>query len=564
MRCGLSANVSGRSLGEVSADVEAAAAKIKLPPGYDFLTGGDAEELKDMFRNMIQTLILAIVFIYLILASQFGSFTHPLAIMLSLPLSLVGVALALLATSDTLNIMSMIGLIMLMGLVTKNAILLIDFANQARREGVDRHTALIRAGSTRLRPIVMTTLAMIFGMLPLAFAIGAGAEMRAPMARAVIGGLITSTLLTLIVVPVVYTFLDRERPRTEEEEAAPSRRDSGTGRGVIRRRRAARWKRPRGELGRRRQETRGTRTPSPPLHSDRLSMRTCPPEDAALRSRQGMEDDEGPRVEIPDDASHPADLEPRDDAVEDVQLHSAHPPVAAVDGDPPAELPRHPITDGFMLGRDDGHGRVLVDPVQDEIEDPGCGCVGQDGIEGLVHPQYRHGHQEERQVQPEDDVACLQHVTSFAHQQSDDLRTVEHRIAAHGEADAGPEEDAPKDGRQNTVRRDVGERNEGESQCEPANGQDTSYREGSAQLTVAEGNERQIHQRQKDRQGKGCHLRQEHGDTGDASIDESAREEESLDAHARREDAQKDEDPIPQLFQNSLHQAPPSCVPSPV
>ena len=215
----LSANVSGRSLGEVSSDVKAAAAKIKLPPGYDFLTGGDAEELEDMFRNMIQTLILAIVFIYLILASQFGSFTHPLAIMLSLPLSLVGVALALLSTSDTLNIMSMIGLIMLMGLVTKNAILLIDFANQGRREGLDRHTALIRAGSTRLRPIVMTTLAMIFGMLPLAFAIGAGAEMRAPMARAVIGGLITSTLLTLVVVPVVYTFLDRERPRTAEEEA---------------------------------------------------------------------------------------------------------------------------------------------------------------------------------------------------------------------------------------------------------------------------------------------------------------------------------------------------------
>jgi HAE1 family hydrophobic/amphiphilic exporter-1 len=108
--------------------------------------------------------------------------------------------------------MSMIGLIMLMGLVTKNAILLVDFANQARREGLYRHAALIKAGSTRLRPIVMTTLAMIFGMLPLAFAVGAGAEMRAPMARAVIGGLITSTLLTLIVVPVVYTFLDGLRP----------------------------------------------------------------------------------------------------------------------------------------------------------------------------------------------------------------------------------------------------------------------------------------------------------------------------------------------------------------
>ena len=210
----ISAMNSGRSLGEVAGDIERAAATLELPPGYDILPGGDSEELKTMFSNMLQTLALAIIFIYLILASQFGSFLHPFAIMLSLPLSLVGVALALLATGDTLNMMSMIGLIMLMGLVTKNAILLIDFTNQARAAGTPRDQALIKAGSTRLRPIVMTTLAMIFGMLPLAFAIGAGAEMRAPMARAVIGGLITSTLLTLVVVPVVYTYLDGLRPET--------------------------------------------------------------------------------------------------------------------------------------------------------------------------------------------------------------------------------------------------------------------------------------------------------------------------------------------------------------
>jgi hydrophobic/amphiphilic exporter-1 (mainly G- bacteria), HAE1 family len=214
----------GRSLGEVAADIERAGSALELPPGYDVLPGGDAEELKTMFRNMFQTLALAVIFIYLILASQFGSFFHPLAIMLSLPLSLVGVALALLATRDTLNIMSMIGLIMLMGLVTKNAILLIDFTNQARAKGTPRDEALVRAGSTRLRPIVMTTLAMIFGMLPLAFAIGAGAEMRAPMARAVIGGLITSTLLTLVVVPVVYTYLDGLRPEAVREWLAARRR----------------------------------------------------------------------------------------------------------------------------------------------------------------------------------------------------------------------------------------------------------------------------------------------------------------------------------------------------
>jgi len=213
----VSANPDGRSLGEISADVEAAIARLGLKPGYDVVMGGDVEELKDMFANMLQALFLAVVFIYLILASQFGSFLQPFAIMLSLPLSLVGVALALFATGDNLNIMSMIGLIMLMGLVTKNAILLVDFANQARRSGLSRTEALVKAGSTRLRPIVMTTLAMIFGMLPLAFAIGAGAEMRAPMARAVIGGLITSTLLTLVVVPVVYSYLDGLRPESVRE-----------------------------------------------------------------------------------------------------------------------------------------------------------------------------------------------------------------------------------------------------------------------------------------------------------------------------------------------------------
>jgi HAE1 family hydrophobic/amphiphilic exporter-1 len=208
----VSANTDGRPLQELSNDINAAAAQLALPPGYDVVAGGDTEELEIMFRNMFQALLLAVIFIYLILASQFGSFTHPLAIMLSLPLSLVGVAVMLYFTRDTLNIMSMIGLIMLMGLVTKNAILLVDFTNQARREGMARNQALLQAGTTRLRPIVMTTLAMIFGMLPLAFAIGAGAEMRAPMARAVIGGLITSTLLSLLVVPVVYTFLDDFRP----------------------------------------------------------------------------------------------------------------------------------------------------------------------------------------------------------------------------------------------------------------------------------------------------------------------------------------------------------------
>ena len=156
----------------------------------------------------MQALALGIVFIYMILASQFGSFVQPVAIMASLPLALIGVVAALLAWRSTLNMFSIIGFIMLMGLVTKNAILLIDFANQARARGVERAQALLEAAEIRLRPILMTTLAMVFGMIPLAIAVGEGSEQRAPMAHAVIGGVIASTLLTLLAVPVLYTVLD--------------------------------------------------------------------------------------------------------------------------------------------------------------------------------------------------------------------------------------------------------------------------------------------------------------------------------------------------------------------
>lgn len=204
----ISANTEGRSLGEVINEIKGSAANIGLPPGYSIGYTGESEDMAESFRYVGESLVLAVVLIYAILASQFRSFLQPLAIMLSLPLSLIGVAGMLYLVRDTLNIMSMIGLILLMGLVTKNAILVVDFANVQRREGMPRTDAVIRAARVRLRPIVMTTLAMIFGMLPLAFEWGAGAEFRAPMARAVIGGLITSTLLTLLVVPVVYTYLD--------------------------------------------------------------------------------------------------------------------------------------------------------------------------------------------------------------------------------------------------------------------------------------------------------------------------------------------------------------------
>jgi HAE1 family hydrophobic/amphiphilic exporter-1 len=211
----ISASTEGRSLGEVIGDIKKRASALDLPPGYNIDYTGDTEEMMESFGYAMESLGLAVILIYAILASQFRSFLQPFAIMLSLPLSLLGVAGMLYLVRDTLNIMSMIGVILLMGLVTKNAILVVDFANVERRAGRGRRQALINAACVRLRPILMTTLAMIFGMLPLAFEIGAGAEFRAPMARAVIGGLITSTILTLVVVPVVYTYLDDAGDRFE-------------------------------------------------------------------------------------------------------------------------------------------------------------------------------------------------------------------------------------------------------------------------------------------------------------------------------------------------------------
>ena len=198
----------GFAVGEVAGRVKQSIDAIGLPPGYRAVFTGDVQNLQETKGYVLEAILLAVVFIYLILASLFGSFVQPLSIMLALPLSFIGVALALLLTKGNLNVMTMIGIIMLMGLVTKNGILLVDFANQQRETGMPRKDALLMAGRVRLRPIVMTTVAMIFGMLPLALAIGAGAETRAPMARAVIGGLITSTILTLFVVPVVYSMLD--------------------------------------------------------------------------------------------------------------------------------------------------------------------------------------------------------------------------------------------------------------------------------------------------------------------------------------------------------------------
>jgi len=218
----VSGNLEDLPLGDAVQASQALLDRLGLPPGYRGVIYGEAEIMEESFGYILEALALAVIFVYLILAAQFESFIDPLSIMLSLPLSIVGMAGMLMATGDTLNIMSQIGLIMLMGLVTKNAILLVDYAKVLRGRGLDRRAALIEAGRTRLRPIMMTTLAMIFGMLPLALAIGAGAEMRAPMARAVIGGLITSTFLTLLVVPVMYSLLDDLTAWLGRRQTAPA------------------------------------------------------------------------------------------------------------------------------------------------------------------------------------------------------------------------------------------------------------------------------------------------------------------------------------------------------
>ncbi len=202
------ANTSGRPAGDIGTDISRLQDSFDMPPSYSFDTQGANADMAESAGYALTAITLSIVFIYIVLGSQFNSFIHPAAIMASLPLSLIGVFLALFLFNSTMNLFSIIGIIMLMGLVTKNAILLIDFIKKAMDRGEARYDAILNAGKTRLRPILMTTSAMVMGMVPLALGLGEGGEQSAPMAHAVIGGVITSTLLTLVVVPVIFTYLD--------------------------------------------------------------------------------------------------------------------------------------------------------------------------------------------------------------------------------------------------------------------------------------------------------------------------------------------------------------------
>jgi len=203
------ANVLGASVGNVAQDVMRRVRAVALPPGYRITQGGQVESQNQMFKSIFASLGVAVLLMYLILVVQFGSFLDPLVILVSLPLSLIGVVVALLVMRDTLNIMSLIGVMMLMGIVAKNAILLIDFAKWAHKDGrLSLRDALIEAGRIRLRPIMMTTLALLAGMVPVALGYGEGADFRAPLGRAVIGGVIASTILTLVVIPTVYEIVE--------------------------------------------------------------------------------------------------------------------------------------------------------------------------------------------------------------------------------------------------------------------------------------------------------------------------------------------------------------------
>ena len=216
--------LTDRSLGDVTNDVARVMAGIALPANFEWGFAGDVEMMQEAAAAMGLALMLAVAFIYIVLASQFESFLEPFLIMISLPLALVGALLAILLTGKNLGMPAMIGVVMLMGLVTKNAILLVDLTNQYVREGLGVTEAILKAGPVRLRPILMTTIAMILGMLPSAMSRGEGSDFRAPISIATIGGLITSTLLTLVVVPVAYLLLARIVERVKAWRAEPSAR----------------------------------------------------------------------------------------------------------------------------------------------------------------------------------------------------------------------------------------------------------------------------------------------------------------------------------------------------
>ena len=206
----VSANLEGRDLASASRDIQAALDGLEVPPSARVTLAGQNRELAQSFGSLRFALLLAVFLVYLVMASQFESLLHPFVIMFTLPMAIVGVVLTLLVTGTSVNVMVLIGCVVLAGIVVNNGIVLIDYTKQLRTRGVAKVEALVEAGTVRLRPILMTTLTTVLGLLPMAVGFGEGAEVRAPLALTLIGGLTTGTLLTLIVLPVVYATLDRK------------------------------------------------------------------------------------------------------------------------------------------------------------------------------------------------------------------------------------------------------------------------------------------------------------------------------------------------------------------
>ncbi|MCR4431264.1 MAG: efflux RND transporter permease subunit [Tepidanaerobacteraceae bacterium] len=201
-------DVVGRAAGTVNSEIQKKLSSLRLPEGYSYKMGGEQEQMMESFRDLFLALILAVILVYMVMAAQFESLSQPFVIMFTVPLAVIGVVFALLATGRHISMPAFIGIIMLAGIVVNNAIVLVDFINQLRHRGMSREEAIIKAGPTRLRPILMTTLTTVLGLIPLALGLGEGGELRAPMATAVIGGLAFSTLLTLVVIPVIYTIME--------------------------------------------------------------------------------------------------------------------------------------------------------------------------------------------------------------------------------------------------------------------------------------------------------------------------------------------------------------------
>jgi HAE1 family hydrophobic/amphiphilic exporter-1 len=214
----ISAEVVGRPQGTVGAEIKTLVDKDPLPAGMSISYEGNMKQQADAFGSMGYALIASIIFVYLIMVALYNSYIYPFVVLFSIPVAMVGALLALALTMQSLNIFSILGIIMLVGLVAKNAILLVDYTNQLKEQGYTVMDALIESGRTRLRPILMTTIAMVIGMLPLALASGAGAEWKNGMAWALIGGLTSSMLLTLVVVPVMYLIIDKIMSRFSRKE----------------------------------------------------------------------------------------------------------------------------------------------------------------------------------------------------------------------------------------------------------------------------------------------------------------------------------------------------------